>query len=134
MQPRRRARELALKSLYQIEMTGCREGTLLDRPGVDPDAREYAVVIVESVLSNKSQIDEILQAAASNWELERMAITDRTALRIGACELLYLEIPPKVAINEAIELAKRFGDGKSAGFVNGVLDRIARERLEGWVT
>jgi len=134
MQPRRRARELALKSLYQMEMTSCQGGTLLDRPGVDPVSKEYACEIVDAVLGNKSAIDEILQAASSNWELERMAITDRTALRIGACELLYLEVPPKVAINEAIELAKRFGDGKSAGFVNGVLDRIARERLEGWVT
>jgi N utilization substance protein B len=134
MKTRRRARELALKSLYQIEFTGNRDGTLLDNPGLKPESREYAQVIVDCVLENMTEVDSILGEASSNWRLERMAITDRITLRIGVCELVFLDVPPKVAINEAIELAKRFGDANSAGFVNGVLDKIARERLEGRVT
>lgn len=137
MRMRTRARELALQFLYQVdlqgpdygaELKGFLERTLEERSGA-PEARAYAVALVEGVIAHRDEIDALLREAARNWELERMAAIDRNALRIGTFELLYVpEIPMRVAINEAIELAKRYSTEASGAFVNGILDRIRKDR------
>ena len=83
-------------------------------------------------VENLSRIDEIIKKHVKNWEIDRMAVVDRNILRIAAYELLFIkEIPPKVSINEAIELAKRFGDVDSPRFVNGILDKVYKEEVGG---
>jgi N utilization substance protein B len=91
-------------------------------------ARELAERIVRGVLDERAELDVLLQRASRNWRLERMARVDRNLLRLGAWELLRSDdVPAKVAINEAIEIAKRFGTAESAAFVNGILDRCLEE-------
>ena len=85
---------------------------------------EFARSLVAGVRRNRSELDPLLAKTADNWSLERMAATDRNVLRLGAYEILYTETPDRVAINEAVELAKRFGIAQSAQFVNGILDRF----------
>ena len=85
---------------------------------------EFARSLVSGVRRNRTELDELLGKTADNWGLDRMAATDRNILRIGAFELLYTETPGAVIINEAVELAKRFGTANSAQFVNGILDRL----------
>lgn len=94
---------------------------------VDQEVREFANRIVRGTASHLDEIDEAIKASAEHWELERMAAVDRNILRAGAFELLFGEdIPPAVAINEAIEIAKKFSSTESASFINGILDRIAK--------
>jgi N utilization substance protein B len=93
---------------------------------IEPEGNAFAAAIVENARSHRSEIDEALQAASKNWRLERMSTVDRNILRLAAAELMYDEsVPTKVVINEAIELAKRFGTTESPAFVNGILDRVA---------
>jgi N utilization substance protein B len=89
---------------------------------------EFARSLVAGVRRNRTELDQLLSSTADNWSLERMAATDRNVLRLGAYEILYSETPDRVAINEAVELAKRFGTKQSAQFVNGILDRLLSER------
>ncbi len=77
---------------------------------------------------NREELDQMLAQTADNWSLERMAVTDRNVLRLGLYEMLYTDAPQRVAINEAVELAKRFGTAQSAQFVNGILDRFLADR------
>ncbi|MFT5170203.1 MAG: transcription antitermination factor NusB, partial [Candidatus Omnitrophota bacterium] len=82
------------------------------------------------VEKNKKEIDDIIRKYAANWQLERMAVIDRNILRLGTFEIMFAdEIPPKVTINEAVELAKKYGDSESGKFVNGILDKIHKEEL-----
>jgi N utilization substance protein B len=91
-------------------------------------ARSLAERIVRGVIGDRQEVDNLLQSASRNWRLERMARVDRNLLRLGAWELLRApEVPAKVAINEAIEIAKRFGTAESPAFVNGILDRCLDE-------
>ena len=91
-------------------------------------ARALAERIVHGVIGERAEVDALLQSASRNWRLERMARVDRNLLRLGAWELLRAaDVPPKVAINEAIEIAKRFGTAESPAFVNGILDRCLDE-------
>jgi N utilization substance protein B len=93
---------------------------------VDPDAQKFARDLVAAATEQGAQIDELIASSSKNWRIERMSRVDRNILRLGACELLvFREVPVKVVINEAVELAKRFGTAESSAFVNGVLDRIA---------
>jgi N utilization substance protein B len=92
------------------------------------DLAEFCLSLVLGVQRNRGELDVILAGTATNWSLERMAATDRNVLRLGAYEILYTDTPHKVAINEAVELAKRFGSGQSAAFVNGILDRFVEHR------
>jgi len=85
---------------------------------------DFAHSLVDGVRRNRGELDHILGQTADNWSLERMAATDRNVLRLGAYEILYTDTPGRVAINEAVELAKRFGARQSAQFVNGILDRL----------
>ena len=137
MRARTRARELALQFLFQVDVQGNEFRAELDpflgaaldgRPG-GPEAKAYAVKLVDGVLTHQTEIDGLIREAARNWELERMAGVDRNVLRLGCYELLHEpDVPMKVAINEAIELGKRFSTEASGAFVNGILDRIRKDK------
>jgi N utilization substance protein B len=89
-----------------------------------PELVEFANSLIGGVRRNRAELDALLEQTADHWSLERMAATDRNVLRLGAYEILYADTPGRVAINEAVELAKRFGSRQSAQFVNGILDRL----------
>jgi transcription antitermination protein NusB len=93
---------------------------------IDATAQAFAKDLVAAASSHAARIDELIAAASKNWRIDRMSRVDRNILRLGACELVaFRDVPVKVVINEAVELAKRFGTAESSAFVNGVLDRIA---------
>jgi N utilization substance protein B len=129
MNRRSRAREVALQMLFWRDLNVPPE-----RPALERFARErlreddlvsFSLALHDGVAANADAIDGKLSAAAENWRLPRMAAVDRNVLRLGAYELLYQpETPPAVAIDESIELARRYGAADSGSFVNGVLDRI----------
>ena len=129
---RRLAREIALAFLYQWDIRGDEVLPELDdlllRDRRPPEVSEYAKELVHRTLANREALDRHISAAAENWRVERMAVIDRNILRMAVYEmdLRRDDVPPKVAINEAIELAKRFSTGESGAFVNGILDRVRR--------
>ncbi|QDU69041.1 transcription antitermination factor NusB [Engelhardtia mirabilis] len=129
MKRRTRARELALQFLYQVDIRG-REvkdelDTFLRAEEADRTASEFAATLVRGALEHRDEIDDHIRAVAQNWEISRMAVIDRNVLRLATFELLFRDdIPPKVSINEAIELGKRFSTANSGGFINGVLDKV----------
>ena len=93
---------------------------------VDATAQAFARELVAAAAANAAKLDELIASASKNWRIDRMSRVDRNILRLGACELVaFRDVPVKVVINEAVELAKRFGTAESSAFVNGVLDRIA---------
>jgi transcription antitermination protein NusB len=93
---------------------------------VDGPAQAFARELVTAAAARGGEIDELIAGSSKNWRIDRMSRVDRNILRLGACELLaFRDVPTKVVINEAVELAKRFGTAESSAFVNGVLDRIA---------
>jgi N utilization substance protein B len=93
---------------------------------VDGPAQQFARELVGAAVTRAVEIDELITGSSKNWRIDRMSRVDRNILRLGACELLaFRDVPVKVVINEAVELAKRFGTAESSAFVNGVLDRIA---------
>ncbi len=130
---RTRSRQVALQVLFSLDF---REGethlkfdavTLEDAEGSE-EVKAFAQVLVEGVLSDLARIDPLIRDAADNWEMGRIAAVDRNILRLAVHELLTGgEVPPAVAIDEAIELAKRFGGAGSGAFVNGILDRVRKE-------
>jgi len=131
---RRRAREYALQILFQLELTGNGLNDDLLKAfwkGINhepDDVKEFTHTIVRETLENLDKIDEIIKKAAEHWSLERMAVIDRNILRAATNELAFREdIPASVAINEALEIAKKFSTEESASFINGILDRIAHE-------
>jgi len=133
MRARSKAREIALSILYQIEITKKDyHKTLQDYFKDNPAKQEivdFSSLLAKGVADNMPEIDSLIKRAAKNWNIGRMAVIDRNILRIGCFELVFLDnIPPKVSINESIELAKVFGDIDSPRFVNGVLDKIYREK------
>ncbi|MBA3395149.1 MAG: transcription antitermination factor NusB [Deltaproteobacteria bacterium] len=93
---------------------------------IEPQAQLFARDLVAASTTRGAEIDELITTSSKNWRIDRMSRVDRNILRLGACELLaFHDVPVKVVINEAVELAKRFGTAESSAFVNGVLDRIA---------
>jgi len=129
MRLRSKARAVALSLLYQIEIlkVDFRQvlNSYLENYPQKQEVIDFFSLLVEGVTTNISSIDTLIKKHVKNWEIKRMAVIDRNILRMGCFELLFSEdIPPKVAINEAIELAKRFGDIDSPRFVNGILDKI----------
>jgi N utilization substance protein B len=93
---------------------------------IEPAAQTFAQALVGKAVERAGEIDDLIASASKNWRIDRMSRVDRNILRLGACELLaFRDVPVKVVINEAVELAKRFGTAESSAFVNGVLDRIA---------
>ena len=134
MTRRTRAREIALQVLYQDDLNpGANPATadaFLKQRLKDEELVEFARSLVSGVRRNRAELDEMLEQTADNWSIERMAATDRNVLRLGAYEILFFGTPDRVAINEAVELAKRYGAKQSSQFVNGVLDRLLRDRGE----
>jgi len=134
MASRHLARSIVLQSLYEWDFYDRKEGKLdkileknIKNLGQDLDEKEFMKKLSKGILKNLSKIDKVIQTAAPERPIEQISIIDRNVLRIGLYELLYSdkkEVPPKVAINEAIELAKNFGGGNSFKFVNGVLGTI----------
>ena len=93
---------------------------------IDAAAQTFANDLVAAAVTRAGEIDDLIASASKNWRIDRMSRVDRNILRLGACELVaFRDVPVKVVINEAVELAKRFGTAESSAFVNGVLDRIA---------
>lgn len=128
MARRSRAREVVLQVLYQDDLNPQHNPADLDKFVRDrlqsPELIEFADSLLSGVRRNRQELDQLLAQTADHWSLERMAATDRNVLRLGAFEILYSTTPDRVAINEAVELAKRFGSRQSAQFVNGILDRL----------
>jgi len=129
MSRRSRAREVALQVLYQDDLNPSQRVVQTDRfvrtrLRDDGALVEFAQQLIAAVRRHRDELDQVLTASAENWSLPRMAVTDRNALRLGAYEILMTDIPDRVAINEAVNLARRFGTDQSALFVNGILDRI----------
>ena len=138
MGARSTAREAALQMLFAVEASGNPAEQVIrefwrEHPG-DPEGRGYADETVRGTLAELASTDARVQHASTNWRLERMARVDRNLLRLGAWELAHrTDVPRAVIIDEAVELAKRYGTQDSGAFVNGVLDRIADDcgRTEG---
>lgn len=93
-----------------------------------PELEEFCISLILGVRRNQQELDALLAKTADNWSIHRMAATDRNVLRLGAYEILYTETPDRAAINEAVELAKRFGSAQSAQFVNGILDKFLHRK------
>lgn len=145
MASRRRAREFALQALYQADLTESSASRSLEalwfvqveagdaaaRPAEDEEV-EFARRIVAGVERARPEIDALIERSSVNWRLARMPVIDRNILRLAAYELLSCpDVPVSVSINEAVELAKRYGDKDSRAFVNGLLDRVAAETGRG---
>lgn len=134
MGARTTGREAALQMLFAMESTQTPVEIVTrdfwrELPPPDVEGRAFADNLLREVIAKRGWLDEKITAASDNWRLERMTPVDRSILRLGTLELLaHPEVPTEVVIDEAVELAKRYGADNSAKFVNGVLDRIASER------
>ena len=132
MSRRSRAREVALQILFEDDVNP--RATVADMKKFvsgrlkNPELEEFCLSLILGVRRNQQELDALLSKTADNWSLARMAATDRNVLRLGAYELLYTETPGRAAINEAVELAKRFGSANSAPFVNGILDKFLKRK------
>lgn len=136
MSSRHEARERALQILFQYDIHG-KPGIWLDefwkQADLTAEGRAFTERLVQGVLEHKQELDELLQRYAVNWKVSRMPIVDRNILRAGLYEFLWADdVPAKVTLDEAVELAKSFGDEDASKFVNGVLDKIlsSEPRLE----
>lgn len=125
---RSRAREMALQMLYQQDLNPDVSADTVRELIVerlrDESLSRFAWSLFVGVMESRGALDAKIESIASNWSLKRMAPTDRNVLRLGAFELLYSDTPPRVVIDEALELAKRYGTAQSSQFVNGILDRL----------
>jgi N utilization substance protein B len=131
MGARRKARELALQMLYQHDLSGNTPeaivSTFEDLQKSKPNTREFATKIFQGTVDNLEKIDEMIVQQADNWRLSRMAVVDRNIIRMSIYEFLHEHDTPKlVIIDEAIEIAKKFGTQKSSQFINGILDGILK--------
>jgi|SRR5690554_5465361 len=136
MRERRRGREAALQMLFEIDATGQSAESAIRNYWAtlasSVEGRDFADKIVRGVMGDLERIDEMIRGVSRNWRLERMARVDRNVIRLATFELVAFEdIPRKVTLNEAVELAKRYGSENSASFVNGVLDRLASDLGKG---
>jgi N utilization substance protein B len=136
MGTRRKSRELALQALYQGELAG--ETGLLDFEEfcahfqVNRKAMPYAKKLLHGVQDQREEINQLISRYAENWRLERMSVIDRNILRLAVFELYYQDdVPTSVAINEAVEIAKRYSTDDSGPFINGILDAMARAVISG---
>ncbi len=132
MTRRSRGREVALQILFQDDLNpghspGRADAFLVGRLRADEELVQFCRELVAGVRRERQAIDQRLVEVTANWSLARMSATDRNILRLGAYELLHTDTPPRVVINEAVELAKRYGTSQSSQFVNGILDRLIRE-------
>jgi len=130
MGARRKGRELAVQALYQIELTGESSAAALrlffERADTSARAKEFAATLVDGVRAHQARLDDLITQASQNWRFERLSRVDLNVLRVAAYELSQTPtVPTSVVIDEAIEIARRFGTEESAEFVNGILDQIA---------
>ena len=128
---RRKAREITLQILYEVDMgTHSPKEVLAQfwrREPVTDDIQAFATTLVEGVVRNMKEIDVLIETHSTNWKLSRMAVIDRNILRFAIFEIVYLsDVPVSVSLNEAIEVAKKYGTVDSGAFINGVLDNIAK--------
>ncbi|MFM8241129.1 MAG: transcription antitermination factor NusB [Actinomycetota bacterium] len=134
MGARHKARKRALDALFEADLRGTdplevvADSRQRRAAEGDPDLPEYAVTLVEGVTAHRDRIDEVLATYSLGWTLDRMPAVDRNLLRIGAYEILWGDVPPAVAIDEAVELTRELSTDDSPVFVNGVLGRILSER------
>jgi len=136
MRKRTKAREYVLQMLYQVEITrGNWQETLEnfwqgnESKDIPAELKDFSAQLLGGVVSHMQEIDKKIRKYAANWQLERMAFVDRNIMRLGCFELLFRQdIPPKVAINEAVELAKKYSGLESGKFVNAILDQIKIEK------
>ena len=136
MSTRRRAREIVLQLLYEADMNNGRDETearrfIRSRLQGRKALAQFAAHLFAETLAHREVIDEHLSRLAQRWTLSRMAVADRNVLRLGAYEILFGETPGRVAVNEAIVLAQRYGNKDSPRFVNGILDRLLKESEAG---
>ena len=135
MRKRTKAREFALQILYQMDITGDTYELSLDNfwqahteDNIEESIKNFTAEAVKGVAQNLSEIDSKIAQYATNWQLSRMAVVDRNILRLGSYEVMFRsDIPPKVSINEAVELAKRYSGIEAGKFVNAILDKIKQE-------
>ena len=132
MSRRSRAREVALQILFEDDVnpraSAADMKTFISGRLNSPELEEFCLSLILGVRRNQGELDQLLSKTAYNWSLGRMAATDRNVLRLGAYEILYTDTPDRAAINEAVELAKRFGSAQSAQFVNGILDKFLHRK------
>jgi N utilization substance protein B len=134
MSRRSRAREVALQILFEDDVNP--RASVADMKKFvhgrlnSPELEEFCMSLILGVRRNQAELDQQLAKTADNWSVARMAATDRNVLRLGAYEILYTDTPDRAAINEAVELAKRFGTAQSAQFVNGILDKFLHRKEE----
>jgi len=136
MKNRRKSRELALQALFCIDMLEDDTDELIDEicHMINPSQKtqEYFLILVKGVIERLNDIDERIIGTSSNWKISRMSGVDRNILRIAVYELLFCdEIPPKVAIDEAIDIGKKYGTEKSGAFINGILDSVYQQFTDG---
>ena len=132
MGKRRAARELALKFLYQTEFNSNSPDSELnsfcERANVSEEIQGFTQTLIKNIFFHKKEVDGLLKKISANWVPDRMAMIDKNILRLGICELLFdSTTPPKVVINEAVEIAKKFGTEESPDFINGILDKVYKD-------
>jgi len=128
---RRKAREIALQILFQLEFNECDLDVMLDQhwafKTVDKDVENFCRWLVKNVVDHRAELDEAIQSVSENWRLSRMAVIDRNILRMAVFELRFEEnITPAIVINEAIEIAKKYSGVQAATFINGILDAVKK--------
>ena len=136
MRKRTKAREYVVQMLYQVDITGGNWQETLknfwefnEQENIPAELKEFSAELLGGVAEHMQEIDRKISKYAANWQLERMAFVDRNIMRLGCFELIFREdIPPKVAINEAVELAKKYSGSESGKFVNAILDQIKIEK------
>ncbi len=134
MGTRRKSRELAMQALFCMDMLKNESTELMDQLRemlkLAPEMERFYMTLIQGVLENKSRIDAVIEQNSSNWKISRMGCVDRNVLRIAAFELLFCpDIPPKVSINEAVDIGKLYGTDESGAFINGILDSILRHQI-----
>jgi N utilization substance protein B len=132
MTNRRQARECALEVLYRLDLVGDEsENTIAEillRKNPSEEAETYLRRLIDAAQGNQQEIDTTLRKHLTRWRLERLTVLDRAILRLAAAEIIYFDdVPPKVSINEAVDIAKKYGDDEAGKFVNGVLDSVFQE-------
>lgn len=137
MRKRTQAREIALQILYQIDLTKDSPQEALcnfwqaNREIEDDAVKDFTTLLVRGVAENLERINQEISEYAQNWQLQRMAVVERNILRLAGYELIFCkDIPPKVTINEAIELTKKFSGTEASKFVNGILDKIKENKMK----
>ena len=136
MGARRKSRELAMQALFCMDVLQNDSEDIIQRLSemlrLTPDSQAFYLTLIKGVLENRPRLDALIEQFSSNWKISRMGCVDRNILRIGAYELLFCpDIPPKVTINEAVDIGKLYGTEESGAFINGILDGIYQHGMPG---